>query len=332
MIVVSKPISKTIICGFKIALILQMVTGFYYYIFPNKLFSLGTSLFKLNDTWFMKFSDYISAGYFMGLSTHYSTSGMYMAMGFISFSAAFLESFEFRKVRNSKGVVLNGVISLLFLIALILTQKRGQLLFAVISFGILYFVGFVRGNISKRLIRVFIIIFLSILAFIALLRIPLFANAIVRFMIKGSIDDVSSGRISSLWEPAFNAFLSNPLFGIGWRQFRWIYPMMQYPYGLVNNDCHNIFIQVLCENGLLLGIPIFVLILYIYIKTWKALIYAKKHLTEYIGIWQTLLVSFGYQTFFILYGTTGNPLYDIQCYLPYLLCCAISFKIDIFQK
>ena len=39
-----------------------------------------------------------------------------------------------------------------------------------------------------------------------------------------------------------------------------------------------------------------------------------------------LKMAFAYQIFFLLYGITGNSLYDPQCYYPYIICCAMGYS------
>ena len=49
--------------------------------------------------------------------------------------------------------------------------------------------------------------------------------------------------------------------------------------------------------------------------------------------WKTpLLFSLGYQTVFMLYGITGNPLYDQNCVIMYFLSCSICMAFIRFEK
>ena len=41
-----------------------------------------------------------------------------------------------------------------------------------------------------------------------------------------------------------------------------------------------------------------------------------------------LAYALGFQTFFILYCLSGNPLYDTEMFVPYFLACAFTIYYD----
>lgn len=158
--------------------------------------------------------------------------------------------------------------------------------------------------------------------FFIFIQVPEFQVVLSRFTSSSTIVEASNGRISELWIPAFNLFLKNPFFGVGWRQFKYLSPM--YTMGsYVNDDVHNIYLQLLCENGIIGFIIVFGVMITSYIITWKLIKKAKYTYDSYNYFF--VMFSFGYQTFFLLYGLTGNSLYDIQCFFPYIVSCCIAF-------
>ena len=61
------------------------------------------------------------------------------------------------------------------------------------------------------------------------------------------------------------------------------------------------------------------------VRTWS--IYSKMRVNpeDYTNIDYCLMnFSLAMQIFFILYGFTGNPLYDREMFVPYFIACAIS--------
>lgn len=66
-----------------------------------------------------------------GLTNHYSTNGIYLAIGLMMFSSSFL--FEEGKNRRKSKIWL-----VLIVLALLLTGKRAHLLFSVFSIGVMW--------------------------------------------------------------------------------------------------------------------------------------------------------------------------------------------------
>ena len=315
-----KPIYRQTLMAMKILLVIQLVAGVYYYFFPEQLAPLGRTLYHLEGIRLSKFNLFVRSDYFMGLATHYSTSGMYMALATILlFSECLTSKFISNNVKNRECVLL-----VLFTIALVLTQKRAHLLFSAAACIAMYMVGYVNGDLGRVMRQTLIGILAVILIFILIINVPALSGVVTRFIMGDSLDEMSSGRISGLWKPAWNAFLKNWGLGIGWDRFKWLYPQRQGT-AIVNNNVHNIYLQLLCENGIIFGSAIIALLLYTYVMTWKKLLLCKRaraQAAEYLP----MLFSFGYQTFFLLYGLTGNPLYDIETLYPYMICSSISFR------
>ena len=93
-------------------------------------------------------------------------------------------------------------------------------------------------------------------------------------------------------------------------------------------DCHNVYIQLLCETGIVGFLIIIGLMIIILHKTYKLIDYHKKNKT----MLPSLLFSLGYQIFFLLYCMSGNPLYDPQCYVLYFVVIGITICFEIMKN
>lgn len=72
---------------------------------------------------------------------------------------------------------------------------------------------------------------------------------------QGELEGSAAVRLD-LWEVAINTFKENPIFGIGFGGFRFI-----VPDELIFKDTHNIYLKVLCEQGMI-GLAVLLIILY----------------------------------------------------------------------
>ena len=124
--------------------------------------------------------------------------------------------------------------------------------------------------------------------------------------------DITTGRVD-FWKVAIQQFKENPILGIGWKAF-W-----HFEFFGANYDVHNIYLQLLCEVGIvgsILFYLLFVMALYRAIK-----IVIRKNIDEKYK--KVALFSVFYQVFFLLYGITGNPLYDASFYIMYFISIAL---------
>ena len=320
-----RPVYNQVFTAMELLLIIQLLTGTFFLIHPEQLVSMGTSFYHLEGVWLSKFNHFARSNYFMGFVTHYSTSGMYMAWATILLFAECVES----KFVSGKMKKWKFILFALFGVALVATQKRAHLLFSGIACMAMYFVGYVNGNVGKRIRQMLVGILVTVLIVVLIINISALSGVVTRFLTGDTLDEAFSGRIYGLWIPAWTAFKNNWGLGIGWGRFKWLYPNQQGTSS-ANNNVHNIYLQLFCENGILFGSLIIALLLYTYVMTWRSLLLYKKvgsQTVEYLPI----LFSFGYQTFFLLYGLTGNPLYDIETLYPYMICSSIAFRYTCKQ-
>lgn len=258
-------------------------------------------------------------GYQSGLTGHYSTNGIYLGIGLILMAAGIIS-----RVERGLGA---KAIAFLVLIALLLTEKRGDLLFGVLAIFIMYFVYHSDQKIKRWGKAAFA--FLGVLALVLIIstRIPQVTKVVSR--LTDNQGDITNGRIY-LYRIAWELFQTHPVFGIGWGAYKYEFakrtPLNAYHVEMLN--AHNIYLQLLCEVGIV-GLLLFLtVVLPTAYQTYKMLSdMAKGKLEGNHKIKYYLTFSLGMQSYFLMYGFTGNPLYDVQVLFPYIIACAAFYAV-----
>ena len=205
------------------------------------------------------------------------------------------------------------ILGLLF-ICLVLTNKRAHLLFLILSLAITYYA---TGDSKQKGKRILILTLIGIVLLIVLnylitrVNIGVFIKLRTMFTKIADDEDVTSGR-SGLYAVAWKCFVQNPLFGIGWEK----YPIMPDSNG---SHTHNIYLELLCETGIV-GFTVFAA--FFGYALYTAVRNAKKAKSQEEKTSASFCLFM--QLFFLLYGITGNPLYDPPYYIPYFIICAFS--------
>ena len=100
-------------------------------------------------------------------------------------------------------------------------------------------------------------------------------------------EDVSNNR-SRLYAFAWQLARENPIFGIGWNQYR------KATVGTVTVlnelDVHNIYLQMLCETGIVGLISVVVPMLVFFFATYKAVRYAFANEGHGLHVWRMPLL------------------------------------------
>lgn len=302
---------------------IHLFAGLFLLLNQGILESNIISLFDINDNAMNLLKESIDNGYMTGLTYHYSTMGMYMALGTISYSMVVFDA-------EAKKRKIDWIMFLLMFLGLFLAGKRGALLFTIFSLVIVYI--FVNNMANKKVVgRAFLGIGLFLVVFlIAYWKVPQVQSVIERFTTSYSdFDEFSSGRLEFFWERAIDMFFQNPVIGSGWRAFKYKITMFD---DLNQNDAHNIYIQLLAEVGIIgfcIVVAFFVIAWY---KTFKSIKTIKKLKVLSKKQEVALIISLAYQTYFLLYGFSGNPLYDAQCYFPYFISCIMGFCAANYLK
>lgn len=277
-----------------------------FYFMPSFYCNKIAPLFPETQSRLLK---WYNEGCMAGLTEHYSTNGMFLAVGTIIFIVINIESNK-RKKRN---VIVLGIL----VIALLLTGKRAHALFTIATSAVLYY--FHLSNEKKtRVLKILGMMLLGISIFIALISaVP----ALGTFVVRMSSDSINTR--TAMWGWALDAFKEQPILGIGWGQFRDL-TIGRIKWGAIEAHAHNTYIQLLCETGVV-GFAWYILwmgyMLYGAIKLYVFLRnFPKENESEriYIGF------ALGFQIFFLLYCMTGNPLYDYEMFVPYYVSCAVT--------
>ena len=239
-----------------------------------------------------------------GLTSHYSHNGMYIALaGVVWYAYAINE-------KNKKYIFL----FICSLIAMLFTQKRGPLLALIIA-AIITILIREQGSFSKKFQR-----FLTgglailILTYVASLIFPSLFLVLERF---SSNENLLTSR-EYLWQYAFEVFKEHPFLGAGWGSYSNNIDIVINTVSVNSIYAHNIYLQLLAETGII-GTSIFIIAL---IKSLTSII--KINRVELCADSISSTYSLCMQLFFLIYGLSGNPLYDKQMVLPYMIAIAIS--------
>lgn len=152
----------------------------------------------------------------------------------------------------------------------------------------------------------------------------------VEWMLKGY--DITSGR-TELYALAWDAFLNNPLFGLGWDMFYSVIPeSFQSLHGQnIVEDVHNIYLQFLCETGIV-GTPFLVApMFYLYWLVCRQFTRLKGCSAELQSARMFCTVSFMLQSFLLVMGLIDPTFQKIVFWCFYgiallLQCTALELE------
>ena len=223
-----------------------------------------------------------------GVTSHYSANALYITIALFSIWCLYL----------IKKTLFTKIWVALVLLALILTMKRAHLIFGILTIGIVYLVEN-KQSFSKSIVKLLLLV--GIVGF----------SGLVLYLIKPELFSIfdrfqnmkgGSGR-TEFWSYALQFWSESPITGIGWMQFQERYSNFDW----TTYNVHNVFIQILCETGIL-GMSCFLYFIY---SMWKRLKFLLKNISKF-NEKQKLLVRYSalLQVFFFCYCLTGNCLYD----------------------
>lgn len=303
---------------------------YYYHVISflkiiGLVYAMTTIVFSLFPDFYLNniiplFADYqikdlislFKRGYLSGLTGHYSTNGIYLAVTFGCSVTSYL-------MKRSKT---NAIITFVIFVALLMTGKRAHSIFSIVSVvAVIWWVN--RDSISiaailkaVRMVLLFIVVLVILSNFL-----PGVFNVINRFAETISRGDLSSSRIKLITK-SLEHFWKNPLFGIGWGNIT----------SVMNRYTHNVYVQLLTEVGII-GAFLFYYAFFIAFNKVRKLI-IDKDLMQCLNTEEKSFILFAgfIQVFFILYCLTGNPLYDEQFLYPYFLSLFVINYFDFHKE
>lgn len=270
--------------------------------------------------WFILKLEWAGDGY-TGFTINPGFTAAHMIAGIFAICARLYKS-------KTSGWKLAGWLAALgFLcVSLFMTGKRAPLIFLAVTLMVMAFMPLDQKSIRKWLKIIGIAsIALAVLALVFqdLLRmIPVFDRIFQSVVAMLSGEDVSSNR-NSLYALAWKLVKENPLFGIGWNQYR------KQTVGVITTvnelDVHNIYLQMLCEIGIVGLVIVLIPMAVFFFATFRSARYVFTKESDRLNGWRMpLLFSVSYQCYFLIYGFTENPLYDHNYVLLYFFACAIT--------
>lgn len=237
-------------------------------------------------------------------------------------------------VNDRKITFWNRCLLILMIAALLFTNKRAHPVFLGIALLLCWLLPVHNDSRINKYWKIFLTIVGIIVFFFAfkdfLVRIP-FVSSIVQ-TIDGLMlgTDVTSSR-SDLSSWAWSLFKDNPVFGIGWGDYRsTIIGTITHATEL---DTHNIYLQLLCETGIVGFVCFVVPFVLFWTKAKNAYCKCAVAEDELSKTWKPpLCFSFVFQTLFLIYGLTGNPLYDPNWMILYMFACGITMSFVTIER
>lgn len=264
---------------------------------PN-LLSLITNM-TLGANKYYYFKDFISYGALVGFSYQTGVTGYYLALlaGFVF--CIYLNIDRKKMVYRLLALILFSGVYLLIL----LTRKRSQLL-AVLVLAIVLYAIYNRKNALK----IIVISGVLLIGAILMLEYTTVGQSIINRSIGAGASLSGRERIYSI---LIDNFKRNPLFGNGFG----------YTLRSVQNyrNGHNVYLQVLSENGII-GLSLYLVIIISYLKqAYKVLKYVDGKSRSSRNCTFCLYI----EGLFVLNGMFGNPLYDVFPVIVFMLASGV---------
>lgn len=256
-------------------------------------------------------------GYTAALNGHYSTNAT-----LISFCILACCAYVFTSKKKKKWIIMTGISYL----ALLLTTKRAHLLFTIATILVMYFVINWNENSFKTIFKMIIIGALAVTAFVICAKyIPAVTAVLERFATAG--EDNSSAERFAMWKEALKMFWKHPIIGNGWGSFKYTASFVGKNDNVLN--AHNIYIQLLAENGII-GLALFCGLAFSNLFRLMKILYRSDFIERDSTLYRVGLLSVMMQLFILFYGITGNCLYDLcLIYYAVALACGESILIHI---
>lgn len=245
--------------------------------------------------------------YNVNLMKYGANAGICSEHGFNAFCiTVFINIFFVRTIYRRENKKRNAILTLIGIITLLTTGKRGLFLANVFSMIIIFII---VNFMNKKILKRFFVALIAVLVFLRIVSyIPAAQIVFERFKELDSTGNFLNGR-EVFYEKMIENIKNNPIIGSGASTTQKI---------TGGSDGHNIYLQILSEVGiigLLIYLVLFIHCLNITVKNLK-----KRNNSE------NGLIALYYQIFFLVYGISGNPLYNFSILLIYMIM--VNLVID----
>ena len=292
---------------------LEHVIGTYFvFLFPSLYETLFLPIFK-SSSGYADLINQIHANMNAGFTGNYGSNSNYLTLGFIVLFSKCIAKKKFKKT----DLIMLSVI----LLAIFMTGKRGPLVFGIITIIVEY----LFTNKSKIPNKLFKLSVGGIIAGTLLVIVSNFVPSIALVCDRlFNSKDILNGR-EQLYNYALKLFNEHTFFGIGWGNFKYYYSEYYNFAQLLN--VHNVYLQLLCETGIVGTIIILFYMIKSVLKSYKM-----QKQEVYSNYREELIISFAIQLFVILIGVSSTPLYGIELLYIYIISCVIPFAISLNKK
>lgn len=277
------------------------IAAFVLFFEYNPWYFWNWFLMKLSYTAGAYLCHYVPKGY--GFSLGGATFTDYVLFMGLAVCCGYVVSRRKLRWKSLLAIVFGGV----FLYAILLVGRRGELLVAVMCLALLALA--LCSPKKRRLLMIGGIVacvvgFAAIVALLPWLKqFPPMVRYVMTIEQLLSGQDITSGRLE-LYALAWNSFLEHPLLGIGWDRF---YTLVTEEFQAIHGyttveDVHNIYLQFLTETGLV-GTPLLVApMIYLYSLTCAQLSRLKKHCSGLETARMLCTSAFLLQSFLLILG------------------------------
>ena len=231
----------------------------------------------------------------------------------ILFGMSAISGYLLHEKMSRTKILLGWAVVLLSFMAIVCVGRKGEVVAVVATFIVLILVSGTPKQRKRNFLVIASVCAVIFIGFVLLLPFLRNVDFLVRYvhMIEKMLNgqDITSGRLD-LYKWAWELFLQNPLFGIGWGQFANYIPydwyMLHSGGGIqVVRDVHCIYLQFLCESGIVGTIFIMIPLVYLYVQTLKQILRLQDRETKHaLGSVCLILnhTSFCIQTFLGIIG------------------------------
>lgn len=273
--------------------------------FPNFILSINTIILNSEALYLNK--AFLRTHAYAGITGQTGTNAFYVSV-FIGVIFCKLISLP-KKSKRVKIILLSALI--IAFIALIATQKRGPLLFCIVSImGVLYIW---YAKTKRKVVNFIWIVILLCIAIVGIIFFTDYGQFLINKFYTGNYGDISSGRFqmfSLMWE----GFKEKPILGHGLASTNILMESVGENLG------HNVYLQNLNDLGIIGTLFLLCFMCASLIKTIHMLRVCNYLKDNHIYTY-SLLISLYLQFYILLFGLTGNPLYDHFQFLLYIIAC-----------